>query len=139
MTDRNGDLVEFLLEETGETLHAVIEYDDDAWEFLYVREAVREQIDDWKPRADEIVGNFRREARRNADRKQLFDVGSFYCSLHLFDALLLVHFSQPDERGIIFGYDPVAAPNLTAFVDLCLPHIREHGLSEVSASPAWSD
>lgn len=139
MAHGHDDLVEFLLQETGETLHVVVEYDSDSWTFLYVREAVRQRVEDWETHADEIIDDFRDEAHQNADREQLFDVGSFYCSLHLFDELLLVHFCQPDEQGIIFGYDPAAASNLTAFVDLCLPHIREHTLSEVSASPAWKD
>lgn len=139
MTYNDDELVDFLLQETGDRLYVVAEYDSDAWRFLYVRDAVRERIEDWETHADEIIEDFRREAQRNADREQLFDVGSFYCSLHLFDELLLVHFYQPDEQGIIFGYDPAAASNLTAFVDLCLPHIREHNLSEISASPAWSE
>lgn len=139
MAHRDDDLVEFLLGETGETLHVVVEYNSDEWQFLYVREAVRQQIEEWETHADEIIEDFRREANRNADREQLFDVGSFYCSLHLFDELLLVHFCQPNEQGIIFGYDPAAAPNLTAFVDLCLPHIRDHNLSKISVSPSWNE
>jgi len=139
MTHGDDALVEFLLDETGDTLHVVIEYDRSAWEFLFVRDAVRERIEDWEMHADKIFNDFRYEAQRNADREQLLDVGSFHCSLHLFDGLLLVHFSHPDERGIIFGHDPSAASNLTAFVNLCLPHIREHGLSEISTAPAWSE
>lgn len=139
MTHVDDALVEFLLQETGDTLHVVVEYDRDAWDFLFVRDAVRERIEGWEPHADEIIDDFRREAQRNAGREQLFDVGAFYCSLQLFDGLLLVHFSHPDERGIIFGYDPAAASNLTAFVDLCLPHIREHGLSEINSAPTWSE
>lgn len=135
----SDDLVEFLLQETGETLHVVDEYDCDAWQFSYVREAVRERIGDWELHADEFIEDFRREAHRNADRERLFGVGSFYCSLHLFDELLLVHVCQPAEQGIIFGYDPAAAAHLTAFVELCLPHVRQHALSGVSASPAWSE
>lgn len=139
MPGGDDDLVAFLLEETGETLYVVVEYDSNEWQFLYVREAVRQRIAEWETHADEILDDFRREAHRNGDREQVFDVGSFYCSLHLFDELLLVHFCQPDEQGIIVGYDPSAASNLTAFVDLCLPHIREHNLSELSADPAWSE
>lgn len=139
MTHGDGALIEFLLKETGDTLHVVVKYDRDAWDFLYVRDAVRERIEGWEPHADEIIDDFRSEAQRNADREQLFDVGSFYCSLHLFDKLLLIHFSHPNDRGIIFGYDPAAAPNLTAFVDLCLPHIRDHALSNIDASPTWSE
>lgn len=139
MTHKDDELVDFLLQETGDRLYVVVEYDSDAWRFLYVRDAVREQIEDWETHADEIIGEFRREAHRNADREQLFDVGSFYCSLHLFDELLLVHFSQPDKQGVIFGYDPAAASHLTAFVELCLPYIREHALPDVGGQPSWPE
>jgi hypothetical protein len=139
MSRGDEGLVAFLLEETGDTLQIVVEYDSDAWEFLYVQDAVREEIEDWETPTDDIIDDFRREAQRNVDREQLYDVGSFYCSLHLFDRLLLVHFSQPDGQGIIFGYDPAAASNLTAFVELCLPYIREHSLAEIESTPAWNE
>lgn len=139
MAHGDDDLVTFLLQETGDTLHVVVEYDSDEWQFLYVREAVHQRIEDWEPHVDEIIDDFRREAHRNADREQLFNVGAFYCSLHLFDELLLVHFCQPDEQGIIFGYDPAAASHLTAFVELCLPYIREHALSDVGGQPSWRE
>lgn len=139
MTQHGDELVDFLLEETGDTLYVVVEYDSDEWRFLYVRDAVRERIEGWKIHTDEIIDDFRREAHRNTDREQLFNVGSFYCSLHLFDELLLVHFSQPDEQGIIFGYDPAAASHLTTFVELCLPHLREQVLADVGGQPSWQD
>lgn len=137
MTTNTNELVEFLLEETGETLHIVVEYDADEWQFLYVRETVHERINKWETQAADILEEFRRDARRNTDREQLFSVGSFYCSLHLFDELILLHFSQPDEQGIIFGYDPIAASNLTTFVELCIPRLRDHALSEINESPTW--
>lgn len=133
----DDELVHFLLQETGDSLHAVVRYDRERWRFLYVREEVRERIEGWERHADEIIDEFRREGRRNVDRERLFEVGPFYCSLHLFDTLILIHFSQPDGQGIVFGYDPAAASNLTAFVELCLPRIREHALADVAGPPSW--
>lgn len=134
MSDTQIDLVEFLLQETGDTLHTVVEYDADEWRFLYGAEAVSERIEDWDATSADVVQEFRQEARRNTDRERLFDVGSFYCSLHLFDELILLHFNQPDERGVIFGYDPSAASNLTTFVELCMPRIREQVSSDLDGA-----
>lgn len=139
MSDSGTDLIEFLVQETGDTLHTVVEYDADGWQFLYGEEAVYEQVEDWETNSDDVVQEFRDEACRNTDREHLFDVGSFYCSLHLFDELLLLHFNQPDERGVIFGYDPSAASNLTTFVELCVPRLREHALSDLEGAPAWGE
>lgn len=131
-------LVDFLLETTGDRLYVVLEYDESAWHIRYVREAVRERMAGWEDSLDEIVDGFREDAARSGEREALFGVGSFYCSLHLFGDLILIHFSQPDGRGVLFGYDPDAATNLTAFVELCLPRIREHALPDVGEPPTWS-
>lgn len=139
MAEYDDELVEFLLDETGETLYMVVQYQPDSWEFRYMSTQVRERIATWDEHIDEIIDQFRKEARRNSQREQLFSVGAFYCSLHLFHDLLLLHFSQLDGQGVFFGYDPEAASNLTAFVKLCLPYIRQHALEEVGRSPAWSE
>lgn len=139
MTQTNDELVEFLLDTTGDTLYVVVQYGADSWEFRYVREEVRERIATWEEQIDKILGQFRADAKRNSQRKRLFNVGEFYCSLHLFNDLIIIHFSQPSGEGIIFGYDPDAASNLTAFVELCLPRIRQHALEHVDTSPTWSE
>ncbi|WP_114577156.1 hypothetical protein [Saliphagus sp. LR7] len=139
MSDGEADLIEFLLEETGDTLHMVVEYDPEGWRFLYGETAVYEQVENWDTNSEDVVQAFRDEARGNTDRERLFDVGSFYCSLHLFDELILLHFNQPDERGVIFGYEPSAAANLTTFVELCVPHLRDHALSGLDGAPAWGE
>lgn len=124
MTDSTDPLVEFLLEETGDTLQIVVQHETDSWDVLYVHDAVQEQMEEWEPSFDELIEQFRRDAKANRQREEVFDAGSFYCSLHLFEGVLIIHFSQASGEGILFGYDPDAAPNLTSFVDLCLPHIR---------------
>lgn len=139
MAHPDDELVEFLLRETGERLHAVVEHDPDSWQFLYVSDSVHDRVEHWQDHLDELIDQFRDDARRNQNRKQLFDVGEFYCSLHLFDDLLIIHFSQPDGQGVIFGYNPAAASNLTTFVELCLPHIRQHALEDVGGLPQWSE
>lgn len=117
-------LVEFLLEETADTLQIVVQHDEDSWEILYVYDAVQDQIERWETGFGEMMEQFRRDAAANREREEVFDAGAFYCSLHLFDDVLIIHFSRSDRDGILFGYDPEAAPNLTSFVDLSLPYVR---------------
>lgn len=139
MIQNDNELVDFLLQETGDSLYIVVEYGPEQWQFLYVRETVRDRIQEWKTNAAEIIQHFCLDARRNTEREELFDVGSFYCSLHLFDELVVLHFSQPDEQGVVFGYDPTAASNLTDFVQLCVPQIRSNSLSDINENPTWNE
>lgn len=124
MTESTDPLIEFLLEETSDTLQVVVHHETDSWDFLYVHDAVRESIDEWETSFDELMEQFRTDAETNRQREEVFDAGSFHCSLHLFEGVLIIHFSRASGEGILFGYDPDAAPNLTSFVDLCSPHIH---------------
>lgn len=124
MTESTDPLVEVLLEETADTLQVVVQHEEESWEILYVRDAVQDQIERWETGFGEIIEQFRRDAAANRRREEVFDAGAFYCSLHLFDEVLIIHFSRSSGEGILFGYNPDAAPNLTSFVDLCLPYIH---------------
>lgn len=125
MTEPTTPLIEFLLEETGDTLQVVVEHGKESWEILYLHDAVQNQIETWETDFGEMMEGFREDAAANAQREAVFDAGRFYCSLHLFDEVLIIHFSRSAGGGLLFGYDPDAAPNLTSFVDLCLPHIHQ--------------
>lgn len=138
MSGQGDPLVDFLLSTTGDRLYVVLEYDEDGRELRYVHEAARERIEAWEAAVGEVIDGFRADAARNHEREGRFDAGSFYCTLHLFEELILIHFSQPGGRGLLFGYDPAAAANLTSFVELCLPHIRRHALREVGGPPDWT-
>jgi len=138
MTESSDPLVEFLLEETADTLHVVVQHEETSWEVLYVNDAVQDQIERWETDFREIVEQFQRDAAANRRREEVFDAGAFYCSLHLFDQLLIIHFSRSSGEGILFGYDPAAAPNFTSFVDLCLPHIRRQ-LDKYAPPPPGPD
>lgn len=51
----DDELAGFMLQETGDTLYVVVQYDSDSWWFRYVRDGVRERIEGWETHADEIV------------------------------------------------------------------------------------
>lgn len=137
MASHGDPLVDFLLSTTGDRLYVVLEYDEDDRDLRYVHEAARERIAAWEADLGDIIDAFRADAARNHEREGQFDAGTFYCTLHLFEELILIHFSQPGGRGLLFGYDPEAAANLTSFVELCLPHIRRRALPDVGGPPDW--
>lgn len=47
MAHVDGELAGFMLQETGDTLYVVVQYDSDSWRFRYVRDEVRERIEEW--------------------------------------------------------------------------------------------
>lgn len=132
------DLVRFLLRETGDQLFFVIQYDPASWRSLYLSSVAERLLAETRD-ADivELLEGFRREGRRNTQVNSTFDIGEYYCSLHLFGGLVMIHFFQPTAEGVIFGFDPAAAPHLSDFVSLTLPYIRRAGLDELDDEPAW--
>jgi hypothetical protein len=125
MTEPDGPLMELLLEETGNILQVVVHHGVDSWDIVYVHEAAREQAETWEANFGELMDQFRNDADANRQREEVFDAGAYYCSLHLFEEVLIIQFNRPAGDGMLFRYDPDAAPNLTSFVELCLPHIDE--------------
>jgi hypothetical protein len=124
LVDEN--LVEFLVRETGDALYAVVRYDPEDWGFLYVNDTVRDVFELWDREVglDTVAEGFRQEAAMNAGRESLPGMGDFYCTLHLFEDWVVLHFSLTTQ-GIVFAYDAEAASNLSSFVDLCSPFIED--------------
>lgn len=120
------ELVDFLVRETGDALYAVVRYDPDEWGFLYVNENVRDVFETWAREIglDVVADGFRQEAAMNAGRESLPGMGEFYCTLHLFEDWVVLHFSG-GSQGIVFAYDSAAASNLSSFVDLCSPFVED--------------
>lgn len=123
-------LVTFLLNETGDALHAVVRYDDDSWRLLYRSERAESVFDSWERASDDeifnlVVADFRRDAEANHRRGRLLGVGDYRCSLHLFENWAIIHFTGSDESGVVFAYDSTAASHLSSFVDLCEPYVRD--------------
>lgn len=127
-------LVDFLVEETGPALYAVVRYDSEEWGFLYVSDDVSGVFESWERDVglDAVADGFRREGDLNAGREALPGMGEFYCTLHLFENWVVLHFSGP-SKGIVFAYDSAAASNLSSFVDLCFPFVRDSLASPAEA------
>jgi DNA-binding response OmpR family regulator len=124
LTDGPDDdvLVELLLHETGGDLSFVIEYDDDGWAYRFMRDDLGGVFGD-APDVAEFVETFRGETRTNARRRSLLDLGSHRCSLHLLGSLVFIHMPRTDGSGVVCGFDPEVAPNITEFVSVVGPYL----------------
>lgn len=137
--DGHGDeLVRFLLRETGDRLFFVLQYEASSWRALYlssVAEALLAETADDDLAA--MLDGFRQDGRTNTRIESAFDIGEFYCSLHLFGGLVMIHFYEPGDEGVIFRFDPAAASHLTDFVSTTVPYVRRVGLDGLGEEPAW--
>jgi len=122
----SGDaLVELLLKETGEHLFLVMEYDETGYEYRYIDAPVEEKIATMDGDFEELLSEFREEGQRNNRLDSTFELEGYRCSLHLFRMIMIVHFPQTSEAGVLCGFDPRTASNLTDFVSLVLPYVRD--------------
>lgn len=136
--DHGDELVRYLLRETGERLFFVLQYETSSWRSLYLSstaEALLAETSD--DDLETMLDGFRQDGRTNTRVEAAFDIGGFYCSLHLFGGLVMIHFYGPGEKGVIFGFDPAAASHLTDFVSATIPYVRRVGLDGLGEEPAW--
>jgi DNA-binding response OmpR family regulator len=125
-TALSGDVfVELLLNETGDRLYAVLQYDAESWEYRYVGADIEELIATMRPDIDAVLEQFRREGQQNAELCSTFELDRYNCSLHHFEGLVLIHFYQSDGQGIVCAFDTDAATHLTEFVGLVRPYLDQ--------------
>jgi hypothetical protein len=75
------------------------------------------------PDVAEFVETFRGETATNARRRSLLDLGGHRCSLHLLGSLVFIHMTRADGSGVVCGFDPEVAPNITEFVSVVAPYL----------------
>ncbi|MFB6253129.1 MAG: response regulator transcription factor [Halobacteriaceae archaeon] len=120
-----GDVfVELLLRETGDRLYLVLEYDSDSWSYRYLSDIAEETIAQINPDLNDLLDQFRNEGQQRSQLKDIFNLDEYYCSLHLYEAIVLLHFHLADQQGIICGFDPEAASHLNDFVNLIRPYLE---------------
>lgn len=124
-----GDvLVELLLRETGSRLWTVFQYDVESWEYRYVGETVEALISRLDSGLQSFVDQLRQEGQHHERLNANIELDGYRCSVHYFEAILFMHFYQAENRGVVCGFDPAAAPNLTNFISLIRPYFRQADL-----------
>jgi DNA-binding response OmpR family regulator len=129
----SGDaFVELLIKEAGEQLYFVIEHDDHSHEYRYVDRAIEQRLATVESDLDALLEQFRQEGQESANLNAALDLDGYQCSLHLFGSMMIVRFPKTTTQGIVCGFDPSTAPNLTDFVSLVSPYIQ--GTQEQSST-----
>jgi len=86
----------------GEELRSVAVYDEDGYEFLYLRD----ELDDRATAiSDEIYQNLVLEGIGKEYLEELFDAGTLCCTLHEFETLRSYHFVTKQFEGLFISVD----------------------------------
>jgi DNA-binding response OmpR family regulator len=122
----SGDaFVELLLKEAGQQLFFVIEHDERSHEYRYVDQAIEQRLATVESDIDALLEQFRQEGKESVNLDAALGLGGYQCSLHLFNSMMVIRFPKTATRGIVCGFDPSTAPNLTDFVSLVTPYIQQ--------------
>lgn len=133
----SGDVfVELLLRETGDRLYLVVQYDPDSWQYRYVSDDIAETIATIDREFNDLLDQFRREGAQNVTFNSVLEFEGYHCSLHLFEEMVVIHFYQSDQTGIVCGFDPSTATHLTDFVSLVRPYLEQATLDPIETESA---
>lgn len=120
-----GDIfTEILLQETGDDLTFIIEYKPDSWDYRYMTGGIGYSFASEDTDLNSLINIFRKENQKNTQIKNTLDLDDYYCSLHLFDALVLIHLYKQTGNGVICAFEPGVAPNITDFVSFIRPYLN---------------
>lgn len=113
-------LVAFAEDAAGDSLRGVVEYTARGYELLYLRNDVADRYtdDDWSTVAETFRDSDAEE------RESVFDVGSHYVTLRLYEGAAMLHFPTGEQSGVLLSLEPSAASEFARFATRCLDHIE---------------
>lgn len=114
MRDDGTAVVQHIREHAGDTLQAVIIYDEDAHRDLYRRKDVESLHG--SPLEETVLEWFRSEARGSTSAKPAVPDGQLRASVRLLEHRVVLHLPRDPESGTIIVLDVPAAQQLASFV-----------------------
>lgn len=103
MAFRDEDaLVSDLTSVAGEGLRSVAVYDEDGYDFLYLRDGLGDRASDL---ASDIHQNLVLEGIGKEYLEELFEAGELHCTLHEFEHMQAYHFVTGQFEGVFVGVD----------------------------------
>lgn len=117
MIDVDPDIVSTLQDEVGDALRSVAVYDENGYEFEFIRDDVEgtytiEEIE--KVYDDLVIQGLSREFL-----EQLFHAGQLQCSMYGFEEATMFHFTGGDYSGLFVSIDRTRGLDLDAFISAC--------------------
>lgn len=86
----------------GDDLRSIATCDEDGYEFLYLRDGLRERAEDI---AEDIHQNLVLEGIGKVYLEDLFEAGDLHCTLHEFEELQAYHLVTGQFEGVFVGID----------------------------------
>lgn len=114
------ELIDYLQDRAGEYHRGTIQYDRHDFDILHTRDDVRETY--LRSRVDRILKRIRPESSTEEERS--FSFGELNATVRLFDEVIIIHFPQAKDRGIIVSLEPETASNLSTFIEECTKRIK---------------
>jgi len=114
MPEEFGDVVEHVKSHAGETLQAIVIYDETRHRDVYRREDV-DNLHDSALEA-EVLADVRADRRRRESPDAGEYEGQHRASAHVFDERVILHLPRDADSGTILILDTAAARDLAEFV-----------------------
>ncbi|SDM58007.1 hypothetical protein SAMN04487949_2149 [Halogranum gelatinilyticum] len=132
---QDENLVEFLKQEASEHLRSVIRYDDDEYDFLYIREDITSgyEFDEFA----RVVDDLRTVEQFEVDHTSRLKAGNHHVTMRLYDRAAILHFGQGETFGTVVSLDSDAAENFAGFVGACLKHLYRDSPQSIENAPRW--
>ena len=115
------EFVQFALDQAGDAVRSVVQYDATDSEVLFLRDDVAGTYDALG--VETVIAALRREGEQAERQEHVYAHGELNCIVRAFDGGLEMHFPYGDAEGIAVALEPRAAQQLYSFVDDCLEHL----------------
>lgn len=116
-------LTEYLRRRAGDYLRGVVQYDDESFEVIYVRDGL--STDAFHQRVAHIHNSI---IERPTPGTEAESFGKPYATLSVREHAVVLNLRWNSDEGLLVGLEPDAARDLVAFID----ETMEHGLPEGS-------
>lgn len=114
-------LTEYLRQRAGDYLRGVVQYDDESFEVIYVRDGL--DTDAFRQRVDHIHTNI---VDRPTPKTGQESFGKPYATLSVREHAVVINLRWNSTEGLLVGLEPDAARDLVAFIHEAM----EHGLPD---------
>jgi len=115
-------LVADLTSIVGEELRSVATYDEEGYDFLYLRDGLNGRASEV---ANDVHQNLILEGIGKEYLEELFGAGELYCTLHEFERMQAYHFVTGEFQGVFVGIDTGAHVESEAVRTVVHDHLDE--------------
>ena len=114
-------LVSELQDLTDEGLRVVVQFDQEGYEPVYVRDDMSQRIEEL---ADDVHEELVLQGIGRVHVEDIFEAGALHCSAHHFEDLIAFYLAMGESEGVFLTVDSTAEVPLTRFTERCKDHVE---------------